>query len=106
MNSEALNGKVLGTCTIQQMIGRGGMGVVFLAQQASLQRPVALKVLLPPTSQIAQTQETQTSEQRSLFLQRFRREMEAVASLEHANILPVHEYGDRDGIAYLVMPYS
>ena len=101
MNPEALNGTELGTYTIQQMIGRGGMGVVFLAQQARTQRPVALKVLLPPTSQTIAT-----SEQQSLFLQRFRREMEVVASLEHANILPVHEYGDRDGVAYLVMPYS
>ncbi len=97
MNPEALNGAVLGTCTLQQVIGRGGLGVVFRAQQARTAQSVALKVLLPAA--------TLSPEQRTLFLQRFRREMAVVSSLEHASILPVHEYGDRDGVAYLVMPY-
>ena len=95
MNPEALNGTVLGTCTLQQMIGRGRLGVVFRAHQASSSQPVALKVLLPTA--------TLSPEQRTQFLQRFRREMTVVSSLEHGNILPVHEYGDRDGVAYLVM---
>ncbi len=43
--------------------------------------------------------------QRAAFLERFRRETDVVASLEHPNIMPVHEYGERDGLAYLVMPY-
>ncbi|MEO8971700.1 MAG: protein kinase [Ktedonobacteraceae bacterium] len=96
MNPEALNGTVLGTWALQQKIGRGGLGVVFRAQQARSSQSVALKVLVPPT--------TQTAEQRTLFLQRFHREMAVVAALEHRNILPVQEYGDRDGVTYLVMP--
>ena len=97
MNPEALNGIELGMCTIQHMIGRGGLGVVFQAQQAHSQRSVALKVLLPSA--------TLSSEQRTLFLQRFRRDMPVVASLRHTNILPVEEYGERDGVVYLVMSH-
>ncbi|GAC1397556.1 MAG: hypothetical protein NVSMB49_03510 [Ktedonobacteraceae bacterium] len=97
MNAEALIGKVLGTCTLQKLIGRGGMGAVFLAQQSRPRRQVAVKVLLPTTRLNAN--------QQVAFLERFRRETDAAASLEHPNILPVHEYGERDGLAYLVMPY-
>src|SRR2546430_97622 len=97
MNAEALIGKALGTCTLQEVIGQGGMGAVFLAQQSRPRRQVAVKVLLPAVSL--------TAHQRAAFLERFRRETDAAASLEHPNILPVHEYGERDGLAYLVMPY-
>ncbi len=97
MNTEALNGKVLGTCTLQQVIGRGGMGAVFLAQQVRPRRQVAVKVLLPITPL--------SSQKLAAFLERFRRETDAAASLEHPNIVPVHEYGESDGLAYLVMPY-
>jgi serine/threonine protein kinase len=98
MNPETLNGTVLGTCTLQRLIGRGGMGAVFLARQERFERDVALKMLLPPTRL--------TPEQRALFLQRFRSEMAVVASLEHSNILPVLEFGDRNGVGYLVMPLA
>ncbi len=97
MNAEALIGKVLGTCTLQRLIGQGGMGAVFLAQQSRPRRQVAVKVLLPMASL--------TSIQLAAFLERFRRETDAAASLEHPNIMPVHEYGERDNLAYLVMPY-
>ncbi|HVB26223.1 MAG TPA: serine/threonine-protein kinase [Ktedonobacteraceae bacterium] len=97
MNPEALNGTVIGSCTVQQMIGRGGSGIVFRAQQIGLPQPVALKVLVPPA--------TLSSEQHTLFSQRFCRDMPVVASLTHNNILPVQEYAERDGAAYLVMPY-
>ncbi|GAC1462334.1 MAG: hypothetical protein PVSMB5_00280 [Ktedonobacteraceae bacterium] len=97
MNAEVLSGTVLGTCTLQKVIGRGGTGAVFLAQQSRPRRQVAVKVLLPMTT-------LQPGQQRA-FLERFRRETDAAASLDHPNILPVHEYGERDGLAYLVMPY-
>src|SRR5450755_69019 len=97
MNADALIGTVLGTCTLQKIIGQGGMGAVYLAQQSRPRRQVAVKVLLPTTSL--------TAHQRAAFLERFRRETDAAASLEHPNILHVHEYGERDGLAYLVMPY-
>jgi len=97
MNAEALIGTVLGTCTLQKLIGQGGMGAVYLAQQSRPRRQVAVKVLLPVTPL--------TPDQQVDFLERFRRETDVVASLEHPNIMPVHEYGERDGLAYLVMPY-
>src|SRR2546423_10477643 len=97
MNAEALIGKALGTCTLQEVIGQGGMGAVFLAQQARPRRQVAVKVLLPAASL--------TAHQRAAFLERFRRETDAAAALEHPNIMPVHEYGESNGLAYLVMPY-
>jgi serine/threonine protein kinase len=97
MNAEALIGTVLGTCTLQQLIGQGGMGAVYLAQQSRPRRQVAVKVLLPAT--------TLKPHHLAAFLERFRRETDAAASLEHPNIMPVYEYGERDGLAYLVMPY-
>ena len=97
MNAEALIGTALGTCTLQQLIGQGGMGAVYLAQQSRPRRQVAVKVLMPMTPL--------APNQLAAFLERFRRETDAAASLEHPNIVPVHEYGEQDGLAYLVMPY-
>ena len=97
MNAEALLGTVLGTCTLQKLLGQGGMGAVYLAQQSRPKRQVAVKVLLPMTPL--------TPTQLTAFLERFRRETDAAASLEHPNIVPVYEYGEREGLAYLVMPY-
>jgi serine/threonine protein kinase len=88
---------VLGTCTLEKLIGRGSVGAVFLAQQSRPRRQVAVKVLLPMTA-------AQPS-QHAAFLARFRRETDAAALLGHPNIVPVHEYGERDGLAYLVMAY-
>lgn len=97
MKAEALLGTTLGTCTLQQLIGQGGMGAVYLAQQSRPRRQVAVKVLMPMTSL--------TPIQLAAFLERFRRETDAAASLEHPNIMPVHEYGEDADLAYLVMPY-
>jgi serine/threonine protein kinase len=93
-----LAGKILGTCTLEKQIGRGGMGAVYLARQAHPSRYVAVKVLLlrPDTS----------AEVYQEFLARFRREADLIARLEHTNIMPIYEYGEHDGITYLVMPYS
>jgi serine/threonine protein kinase len=97
MNAEALIGTTLGTCELQQVIGQGGMGAVFLAQQSRPRRQVAVKVLLPLTPL--------PSNQLAAFHERFRRETDAAASLEHPNIIPVYEYGEFKGLAYIVMPY-
>jgi serine/threonine protein kinase len=97
MNAESLIGTVLGTCTLQKLVGQGGMGAVFLAQQTRPKRQVAVKVLLPMMPL--------TPDQLAAFLERFRRETDAAAALEHPNIMPVHEYGEANGLAYLVMPY-
>src|SRR6266446_659946 len=96
-DSHDLVGKVLGTCTLEQLIGRGGMGAVYLAQQARPMRHVAVKVLL--------SNAMMNSEVYQAFLARFQREANLIAQLEHVNIMPIYEYGEQDGIAYLVMPY-
>ena len=101
MDIKELIGVTLGTCTLEQVIGRGGMGAVYLAQQSRPVRTVAVKVLIPSNSY--------ESDQQSVFLERFRREADTVAKLEHQNILPIYEYEEAmvDGqqLAYLVMPF-
>lgn len=92
-----LVGKVLGTCTLEKLIGRGGMSTVYLARQAHPARYVAVKVLHPPHD-IGR-------EDYNAFLARFQREADIVARLEHVNIVPIFEYGEQDQLAYLVMPY-
>jgi serine/threonine protein kinase len=95
-NSNELIGRALGTCTLKRLIGRGGMGAVYLAQQSRPRRTVAVKVLLPHLVEIRPREE---------FLARFRREADAIAALDHINIMPIYEYGEQGEAAYLVMPY-
>ncbi len=101
MNTKELIGTTLGNCTLEQIIGQGGMGAVYLAQQSRPARTVAVKVLIPVTGL--------DLEQQRIFLERFRREADTVAKLEHNNILPIYEYAEAlvDGqrLSYLVMPY-
>src|SRR6266849_7452112 len=73
------------------LLGRGGMGSVYEAEHLSLRRRVALKVLDP-----ALTHQPD-------FVERFHREIETIAHLEHPNILPVYDSGEDDGLLYLVM---
>jgi len=96
INAQALIGTMLGTCDIQKLLGQGSMGAVFLAQQSHPRRPVVVKVVSPATMQ--------TPGQRTQFLERFRQEIKAISALEHAHIVPIYEYGDHNGLAYLVMP--
>ncbi|MFL5628684.1 MAG: serine/threonine protein kinase [Ktedonobacteraceae bacterium] len=101
MDVKELIGVTLGTCTLEWVIGRGGMGAVYLAQQSRPVRTVAVKVLIPS--------QTYDPEQQRVFLERFRREADTVAKLEHKNILPIYEYDeamvDAERLAYLVMPF-
>ncbi|HEX6554809.1 MAG TPA: protein kinase [Ktedonobacteraceae bacterium] len=94
---DSLTGKTLGTCILEKLIGQGGMGAVYLARQIRPSRYVAVKVLLPNV--------TANSSLYREFLARFRREADVIARLEQINIMPIYEYGEQDGIAYLVMPY-
>jgi serine/threonine protein kinase len=96
-NENNLVGKTLGTCTLIKLLGHGGMGVVYLAEQARPARMVAVKVLQPNVRP--------SSSAYNDFLARFRREADVIAKLEHVNIMPIYEYGEQDGLAYLVMPY-
>ena len=76
---------------IDELIGRGGMGVVYRAYDLRLKRTVALKLMAPELA----------LDQR--FRERFSREAELAMSLEHPNVVPIHDAGDIDGRLYLAM---
>jgi len=78
---------------IVRLLGRGGMGAVYLAREKALERAVAIKVLPPETATDADTRE------------RFRREARVAAKLTHPNIVPLHTFGDVEGMLYFVMGY-
>ena len=82
----------IGDFDIIQEIGRGGMGIVYEAEQRSLGRRVAVKVL-PKHSLLL-----------GKHLKRFQREAQTTARLRHTNIVPVFGVGDQDGLHYYVMP--
>lgn len=91
VNIRGLAGQQWGQYELRELIGMGGMGAVYRAYQPSLQRFVALK-LLPPSI---------GSE--SSYAERFKREAQTAARLEHAHIVPVYDYGNQGGIYYVVM---
>src|SRR6185503_514626 len=83
----------LGRYTIRSLLGKGGMGEVYLAQDMTLKRLVAIK-LLPPDL---------TSDR--VRLRRFEREAYAASSLNHPNILTIHEIGEAEGYRFIVSEY-
>ncbi|MCK6501280.1 MAG: serine/threonine protein kinase, partial [Nitrospira sp.] len=76
-----------------EMLGQGGMGMVYKARQRALDRLVALKVL------------PQDAARDPAFAERFQREARALARLSHPNIVAVHEFGETAGYYYLVMEF-
>jgi ABC-type branched-subunit amino acid transport system substrate-binding protein/predicted Ser/Thr protein kinase len=86
-------GTTFGTYRVESLLGRGGMGVVYLATDESLERPVALKLIAPELVQNEQ------------FRARFLREPKLAASLDHPNVIPIYEAGEHDGQLYLAMRY-
>ena len=88
-----VGGRIIGGYQLAEEIGQGGAAVVYRAFQPQLERWVAIKVLNIEESGGRQ------------FLRRFRREARAIAALRHPNILNIHDYGEDQGEAYIVMEY-
>jgi len=86
-------GTRLGVYEIVRCLGAGGIGEVYLARQIRLDRHVALKVLTPKLTNDSES------------LQRFEREMRAIARLDHPNVVHAYDANESDGIHFLVMEY-
>jgi hypothetical protein len=86
-------GATVGGFRIESLIGKGGMGVVFLAQQLSLDRDIAPKIL--PAQYVRQQDD----------VDRFVREMRVLAQLEHAHIVTAYDAGEDAGVLYLAMAF-
>ena len=84
---------VQGKYDVDRVLGRGGMGAVFLARDVALDREVAIKVLPPEVSADAK------------LIQRFQAEARTAAKLDHANIIPIYRVESEGGLNYFVMKY-
>src|SRR5215831_4671605 len=78
---------------IERLLGRGGMGAVYLAHELALDRDVAIKVLPPELASAPDVRE------------RFKREARTAARLNHPNIVPLHTFGEVAGLMYFVMGF-
>jgi len=81
--------KTLGRYRLEEIVGEGGMGIVFRARDTSLGRDVALKILLGAPDATAR--------------KRFMREARAAAMLAHPNVVTIHDVGEQEGVPYVVM---
>lgn len=90
---KSLNGQIIGGCRIIQQVGKGGMSTIYLGRQVSVGRDVVLKVLSPSLL----SDDT--------FMERFTREVETTARLQHPHIIPIYDYGQHEGLPYIVMAY-
>ena len=86
-------GMIFAGYRVEELVGRGGMGVVYRATDLSLERPVALKLVAP---ELAEDER---------FRDRFLREPRLAASLDHPNVIPIYEAGEHDGQLYLAMRF-
>src|SRR3954453_13579847 len=78
---------------IRERLGRGGMGVIYLAMEPGLERPVALKLIAPEAAAD------------DVFAKRFAEESRIAASIEHPNVVPIYAAGEEDGIPFIAMRY-
>jgi serine/threonine protein kinase len=84
---------VLAGYRIESLLGRGGMSVVYLAEDLRLKRKVALKLLAAGLAE------------NGAFRERFLRESELAASIDHPNIVPIYEAGESDELLFIAMRY-
>ena len=89
---DQLQATLTGSYTLERELGGGGMSRVFVAEEMRLRRKVVVKVLSPELAQ-------------GISVERFEREIQTVAALQHANIVPVHTAGDTNGLPYYTMPF-
>ena len=89
----ALQVALAGEYSLDRELGRGGMGIVYLAREVRLARPVAIKVLPRQLAARADLRES------------FLRESQTVARLTHPNIVPLYSAGERGGFVYIAMAY-
>ena len=82
MGIQNLAGQSIGQYELQELLGLGGMGAVYRAFQPSLKRSVAIKILTPALAQ------------QPGYLERFNREAETAAGLEHSHIVPIYDFVD------------
>src|SRR5437660_2542039 len=87
------SGRNLGDFHLLRRLGQGGMGQVYLAEQISLKRKVAIKIMRPDVAVSATS------------YQRFRAEAEAVARITHTNIVQVYTFGEEAGLHYMALEY-
>jgi serine/threonine protein kinase len=88
-----LQDALAGEYSLQRELGRGGMGVVYLARDVQLDRDVAIKILPLHLARIEE------------FRERFLREARTAAGLSHPNIVPIHRVGEAKGFVFFVMSY-
>jgi YVTN family beta-propeller protein len=93
IGSDPRPGSQLAGFRLEELLGRGGMGAVYRAEDLRLGRKVALKLLVP---ELAENER---------FRERFLRESQLAASLDHPNIVPIYAAGETDGQLYLAMRY-
>ncbi len=78
---------------IERRLGRGGMGVLYLALEPGLERRVALKLIAPEAAA------------EEVFARRFAEESKIAASIEHPNVVPIYAAGEEAGVPYIAMRY-
>src|SRR5437868_8468422 len=87
----ALQQAIAGRYSLERELGRGGMGIVFLARDVALDRPIAIKLLPPALAARAELKD------------RFLREARTAARLSHPNIVPIFAVEEQDGLVFFVM---
>ena len=88
-----LVGRTIGRYRILEQIGQGGMSSVYRAVEVTTSRTVAIKIISPYLANEAQ------------FQARFEREIKLLRRLQHPNIIPILDFGEAEGLAFIVMPF-